>query len=356
MNRRKLVNAVSIFVIVVSVLTIAAVVVLGSRMFKERGSSLVLSGTAQKVISESAWDGKYSNFLLCGIDKTEKLTDVIMVVSLDNQTGQITILQIPRDTYSGKDVPSHKYNAIYGHAPEGVSGMENLKAHILRDFGIPINHYAAITTDGFDKLVDSVGGVDLYVPRDMNYDDRAQDLHIHLKKGYQHLTGNQAEQLVRERKIYINGDLGRLDTQKLFLAAFAKKLKEQNIFTLSTKVLPTLMPPSFTTDLSTAQILQFGLSAKKVNLDNVQVMTLPGEPYTDPDTKLSYFSAYKADTVNLVNHYFIHDGSYLTMDDISIVQKVKSPNSANAVSSGTQNFQNIYDSQQQQKSGASSGR
>ena len=213
MKRRKFVNAVSIFIIVLSVLTIAAVAVLMSKPFRERGKDIVLPGTTSKVTAQE-WNGSYANFLICGIDKTNLLTDVIMVVGFDNTTGQINILQIPRDTYAGKDIPSHKYNAIYGHPPKGVSGLDYLKAHIQRDFGITINYYGAITTDGLDMLVDSVGGVDLYVPVNMNYDDRAQNLHIHLKKGYQHLDGNKAEQFVRERKAYVNGDLGRLDTQK----------------------------------------------------------------------------------------------------------------------------------------------
>lgn len=347
MARQRLVNMISIVIIVVSLTVIGIVALMGARMFKERGGGLVLSGTASTVVSEAdvAWNGEYSNFLICGIDQSGLLADVIMVAAIDNRSGRITVLQIPRDTYAGKDVVSHKYNALYGHVPAGTSGMENLKAHILRDFGIPINHYAAITTRGLDNLVDSVGGVDVYVPRTMNYDDDVQDLHIHLKKGWQHLNGSQAEQMVRERKVYAEGDLGRLETQKLFLAALVQKLQKQNALTLTTKVLPALLPPNFKTDLTNAQILQFGLAAKKIGLSKMGIITMPGNSFIDPENKLSYFGVNKDAALQIVNTYFIH-GTTLTADDLRIINPSTESEAAEGTSgTQTQDMQSLYDSQ-----------
>ena len=77
------------------------------------------------------------------------------------------------------------------------------------------------------KLVDTIGGVKFYVPRDMKYDDPSQDLHIDLKQGMQTINGEKAEQLLRFRKgnhgeTYSeedggSNDLGRMNTQRNFM-------------------------------------------------------------------------------------------------------------------------------------------
>ena len=71
-------------------------------------------------------------------------------------------------------------------------------------------------------LVDLVEGVEFYVPRDMDYDDPYQDLHIHLKEGRQVLDGEKAMQLVRFRG-YDDGDIGRVAVQQDFLKALIKE-------------------------------------------------------------------------------------------------------------------------------------
>src|SRR5690606_29229750 len=92
---------------------------------------------------------------------------------------------------------------------------------------INIKYYAFVDTSAFRKIIDLLGGVDYYVPVDMDYDDPVQGLHIHLKKGQQRLNGEQAEQFVRFRKpnrwtkeirkYYDGSDLKRNEAQQQFL-------------------------------------------------------------------------------------------------------------------------------------------
>jgi LCP family protein required for cell wall assembly len=243
-----------------------------------------------------------------------------MIVGFDNKTKKLSILQIPRDTYAGADVPSHKYNAIYGQHAKGESGMETLKAHVQSDFGIKIGNYVAVTTKGLRQLIDAAGGVDLDVPINMNYDDPAQGLHIHLKAGQQHLNGSQAEQFVRYRKGWSDGDIGRLQAQKIFLAAFAQKLKSENLWNLATKILPVVKQPDFTTDLSAADILKFGGSAKNVDLNNATVYTMPGQPYKSSDGSALY-SVHKTQLLAILNKGFVPPGITLKAGDLHIKQK-----------------------------------
>ena len=346
--KRRVINTISILIIVLSSLTIAACAFLVWQPFKEAGAGVSLPETVQKNQNQQAWNGSFENFLVVGRDVAAGLTDVMMVVSFDNQTGKISILQIPRDTYSS-DTQS-KYNAIYNLAPKGTSGMAYLISHVEKDFGIKIDHYAAITTKGLDQLVDAAGGVDLTVPIDMYYNDPAQDLHINLKKGYQHLDGEQAVQFVRFRHGYSNADIGRLDAQKLFLAAFSKKLQGMSYLQLSAKILPVLVSnKNFTTDMNGMQMIQFGLAAQKINMAAIDVQTMPGEGFTIDGQ--SYYSVHKAQLLEILNKYFVPQGVVLNESDLGIRQMA---NTGEDESYSSGDFQTIIDKQTGRISSSSS--
>lgn len=259
----------------------------------------------------------YADFLVFGIDDTNDLTDVIMLLSIDNTNKKVSILQIPRDTYVDKKVPTSKYNAVYNHPSKGESGEEALINQIEKDFGVKISNYAAVTTSGFRSIVDSIGGVDINVPINMNYDDDGQNLHIHLKKGTQHLDGSQAEQFVRYRKGWSQGDVGRLSAQRLFLAAFTQKLKDYSTIKLAADVLPSLKEPNFKTDISVTDGLTLFSNLSGIDLDSVEVFTMPGEYYTS-DKGLSVYSVHKSDLLKILNSNFVPNGTVLTEDNLGI--------------------------------------
>ena len=85
---------------------------------------------------------------------------------------------------------------------------------------IPINYYMVVDWQGFIKVIDMLGGVDLYVDNNMDYEDPYANLKIHLKKGYQHLDGEKAGQYVRFRHDEL-GDIGRVERQQKFMKALA---------------------------------------------------------------------------------------------------------------------------------------
>jgi LCP family protein required for cell wall assembly len=82
------------------------------------------------------------------------------------------------------------------------------------------------TFDAFRETIDALGGVEFDVPQNMNYDDPQQGLSIHLKKGYQLLDGDKAEQLVRFRN-YPMGDIDRTKVQFDFLYSFGGVYKKE---------------------------------------------------------------------------------------------------------------------------------
>lgn len=314
-TRLRAVNAVAVVLLAAAVVTIGGGLLLRVRPLAERGAAPSGVSSAPSA-QEPAVKDEPVNFLLCGIDSSSRLTDVILLCRIDPAAGHIRLLQIPRDTYVGQDVPSHKYNAVYSHAPKGVSGMETLRARVAKDFGIPVAHYATVTTAGFRRLVDAAGGVDLTVPVDMDYDDPGQNLHIHLKKGPQHLDGGHAEQFVRDRHDWAMGDMGRLQAQKIFLAAFADKLRALGTVALATRVLPAVSAPDFLTDMSAGQMLALYQTARKIDMSRVTVATMPGGYYTAGG--VCYYSPDMTRLLALLNGSFVPAGTTLTRSDLGL--------------------------------------
>ncbi|WP_293179707.1 LCP family protein, partial [Oceanithermus sp.] len=133
-------------------------------------------------------------------------TDTIFYVRVTD--GRAWAVAIPRDTYVKVDGYEGKINAVYGY--EGPEGLAKAVEQVL---GVRVDHYAIITLDLAARAVDAVGGVDVYLPADMNYDDNAANLHIHIPAGRQHLDGQEAVGYMRFRG-WVGDDLSRLDRIK----------------------------------------------------------------------------------------------------------------------------------------------
>ena len=93
-------------------------------------------------------------------------------------------------------------------------------ANLLR---VPIHYYALANWRGFIDVVNLIGGVDIYVDKDMYYEDPYADLVIDIKHGYQHMDGETAGKYVRFRKDEL-GDIGRVQRQQKFLKAAAEQM------------------------------------------------------------------------------------------------------------------------------------
>jgi len=161
-------------------------------------------------------DGRV-NILFLGTN--QGLSDTIMVFSYDMGNNRLDEISIPRDTYyyrpSYAGAAYQKINSVY--STEGYKGASKAAGEILG--GIPIHYYAVLDTEGVKKIIDSVGGVVINVPMDMQYVDVNQGLYIDLRAGTQLLNGDQAMQYLRFRSGYPNADLGRVNAQQEFLKA-----------------------------------------------------------------------------------------------------------------------------------------
>ena len=168
-------------------------------------------------------------FALLGSDKAGGNTDTIILVTYDTVNQKVGMVSIPRDTAVDRNWADYpKINYAYSKGPDV------LKQEIQETFGIPVDYYIRISLSAFIDVVNLLGGVDVYIPENMNYDDPYQDLHIHYTKGQWHLNGQQAMEVARFR--YNNDgtgytDEGRAAMQRQMLTALAKKVLSWNSLT-----------------------------------------------------------------------------------------------------------------------------
>lgn len=253
--------------------------------------------------------------LLMGVstDNGGKLTDTIMIGSYDPKTQNASLLSIPRDTFVGKNpktgTGSDKINSLYQKGPEKTLEKVNELT------GLDIKYYMVIDNQALIKLVDVIGGVEFYVPDDMDYDDTSQDLHIHLKKGLQLLDGDKAEQLVRFRKNndgttysgdHEKDDYGRMSTQREFIIETVKQtIQAKNI--LKIKDIIDIAYEYVETNLSISVVKDYAPYAMNVNIDEIQSAVLPGGSYgpsTTPSYPLWFFVADKKETAKLIEQLY----------------------------------------------------
>jgi len=238
-------------------------------------------------------------FLLLGVDRIAGLSDTIMLVSL-RQDGSISVVQLPRDTYVEKETGAAgvKLNSIYP-----AYGAEGLRELIGRTLCVKIDYTVIIGTDVFAKAVDLIGGVEVDVPVDMDYEDPEQDLYIHIKAGKQVLNGKDAEGFVRYRSGYATGDLGRLDAQKIFMKALLATLREKTGLSEASRLAELLMP-SITTDMPLKDCLYFlelVLSPGAPGVNGLTLRTIPGKAVYSEELKTSFFVIGRSAALETVN-------------------------------------------------------
>lgn len=213
--------------------------------------------------------------LIFGEDAISGSTDTIMVATFDVPNQKIGLVSIPRDTKVRTDLnqASCKVNAAYA-----LGGPDQLKKELGELLGIPIDFYVKIRLAAFQKLVDAVDGVWFDVPRDMDYDDPIQNLHIHQKAGYRKLSGEDAMEVVRFRQTQTDdswGDTGRAKVQQDFL----KAMLSQVISNAGLDDIPALVDVLLNyvdTDAKVNDMLYFGKSLIGMDIDSaVSTATLP---------------------------------------------------------------------------------
>src|SRR6266699_3896768 len=260
--------------------------------------------TNNVIPSDSNVVGQSWNILLLGSDNDGKysfpalLTQVMMVVHVDTSNNTVTMVSIPRDSWV--NVPHvggmHKIDLafILGASPHNSfdDGVRLARLTVEQDYGITIDRYAWVGLDGFAKVIDTLGGLDVDVLHpivdDVYPDDTGSNANqpnaykrLYIAPGPQHLTGLEALEYVRSRHADLLGDIGRTQRQQQVLQALKLKLNLTSVLSNLSQLINDLTGRVYT-DLSEKELIGFAVFGRGVNSQNIERITLgPGQGEQD---------------------------------------------------------------------------
>jgi len=228
--------------------------------------------------------------LLMGTDarpnelNTPSRTDTMMIARVDFDRKTAKLLSIPRDVWvaipnlKSYGVTEDRINSayFYGEAFNVKGGGAKVAMDtVTLNFGIPIDHYAVINFQGFVKVVDALGGIDLNVPTAI-YDpefptDDYKTMVFAVKEGQQHLDGITALRYARTR--HQDSDTERIKRQQLVLLAIRDKALSVNAVVRIPEVYNAMLG-SFNTDLSLPTLISYGVTGQQIDRANIKMYAI----------------------------------------------------------------------------------
>lgn len=223
---------------------------------------------------DARFDG-YTNILFMGFDPgledTGKQADNLFLLSFRHEDGAVRIMQIPRYTLvdiPGISQPTRINNAFYYG---GINLVEQSASKLLN---VTIHHYVAIDTEALVELVDIMGGIDVYVETDMDYEDPVGNLYIHIPKGYQHMDGETAQQYLRFAADEL-GTYGRAKRQQAFMKAVYNRILQPDMM-MKLSQLSDVWNRRVDSTIEGFDSVHFANLVRKLSNQQPELMILPG--------------------------------------------------------------------------------
>lgn len=218
------------------------------------------------------------------------LADFLRIVRIDFVTPKVSVLSLPRDLWveipdiaDNYGITHSKLNQAYFYGNPGMgyydgpgAGPGLLARTLDLNFGLRADHYIAVNMLTFVKIVDAVGGIDIYLPEPVDgrpVDENTEDMG-YFAAGQQHFNGQQALRFSRIRKR--DTIFHRMDRQTQVLCALRDKILSPSVITDIPDIISAFYGQVLT-DLSLAEISQLTCLAPKVNKDNLLFASLPQE-------------------------------------------------------------------------------
>lgn len=248
------------------------------------------------------------NILLLGVDSNGSDTDpwrgtrsdTIVILNIDPKTRSVNAISVPRDSkvYLPEDHGVQKINAAHA-----LGGIRLTKKTIEDTLGIKIDKYFMVSDEAVEQLVNTLGGVPIYVEKRMNYDDYSGGLHVHLSKGLHVLMGKEAVGYLRFRHDGL-GDIGRTQRQQWFLRGLLEKVQTPQSIAKIPEML-NIATKYVKTDLSLYELSQYAALAKSFDINKIEVATLPGRP--NRKGSISYWILDPDKTQEVINRLIYRD-------------------------------------------------
>lgn len=221
------------------------------------------------------------NILLLGVDSNGAdsdlwvgtRTDTMILFNIDPKTKTVNAISIPRDSkvYLPKGMGIQKINAAHA-----IGGVGMTVKTVEDTLGVHVDKYIMVHDDAVRAIVEALGGVDIYVEKNMRYNDYAGKLHINFTKGKHHLTEKDAVEYLRFRHDAL-GDIGRTQRQQWFLRGLLNDLKKPETIAKIPRII-AVTKKYVKTDISAYEMSQYAALAKGIDMDNIEIAMLPGAP------------------------------------------------------------------------------
>ena len=318
------------------------------------------SGTAvidEVVKTAPEYSGDVVNVLICGIDYSggggatadgtnDGLTDMILYFQFDVKNSKVNMFQIPRNTYvGGKITCSNTTGKTYrtnngqinsvmtsNRSENGGASVAALADVIAHSYRLPIDYYGTINMDALKTLVDVFGGIEVNVPQTISYGGST------IKAGYHLLNSDEVEFLLRNRKTYADGDIGRLNMQREFYAALFRKVRTATVADLI-KLVP-YVAYYIETDCPVTTLISLAISFLKVDSADIMICQSPvymGSTYYNDVHSVVVGS--RADNADLLNLYF---REYMTEIPVEMMAIPEWPHGSTATNPNVQ-YMGQYD-------------
>ena len=191
---------------------------------------------------------------ISGIDSygsiaTVSRSDVNMIATINPNTKQVLLVSVPRDYYVQLRGTTG-YKDKLTHA--GVYGVETSMGTLEDLLDTEINYYARVNFTSLEKIVDALGGVDVYSKYSFT-SSQATGATYYFSKGYNHMNGQQALSFSRERKALPGGDRSRGENQQAVIDGIIRKATSPAIITGYVKILNSLKD-TFQTNMTDTDI------------------------------------------------------------------------------------------------------
>ncbi len=253
------------------------------------------------------------NILVMGLDEARDIegatpddlvgrTDTMLLVRINPEKDTVNVMSIPRDTRV--EIPGYGIDKINEANAEG--GAELAAETVSYNFSnVEIDRYVRVSTTAFKEIVDLVGGIEVLVPKAMQYEDKTQGLVIDLEPGLQTLDGDQAEQFARFRQDAY-GDIGRVQRQQILLKALRQRLTNPTVLPKLPQIVRVLQN-RIDTNLSAEELLALAGFGLDLETQDLQMVMLPGR-FSDPEEyRASYWLSDPTVNSEIMRTYFDAD-------------------------------------------------
>lgn len=239
------------------------------------------------------------------VNSFDGLSDTMLLLRFNPEGEKLTVLSLPRDTRTNVDgIGLTKLNAANYHGGPALTAKAT--SELLG--GVGIDRYIRVNVQGVEKLIDALGGVTLYVPKDMKYTDHSQHLYIDLKEGKQHLNGEQAMQFLRFRYDQY-GDVGRVQRQQLLMRALTEQVLNPTTLARVPKIL-SVIQSHLDTNLSVEELVALVGFSVQTKRSDMQMLLLPGEFNGDGRNDVSYWLPDRSRIRQMMAQHFDQGYSY----------------------------------------------